>query len=64
MDVKELINNSLKFSHNEPIVIHPTAELSVPALNPDLILQGKLLCADLRSALEAILTLNCVNLSL
>lgn len=55
MDVKELINSSLKFSHNVPIVIHPTAELSVPVLNPDLILQGKLFSADLGSAFEAIL---------
>lgn len=41
MDLKKLINNSVKFIHNVPIVIHPTAVLSVALLNPDLILQGK-----------------------
>lgn len=40
MDLKELINSSLKFIHNVPFVIHPTAGLSVALLNPDLTLQG------------------------
>lgn len=38
--VKEVINNSLELIHNVHIVIHPTAELNIASLNPDLILQG------------------------
>ena len=50
--VKEVINNSLELIHNVHIVIHPTAELSIASLNPDLIPQGKQSSTDLGSTFE------------